>query len=142
MTDRYLHSYTSISILYLRIALKVDYAGICYSLLLIKSYNMDIRYCISNVFTVKECQSLGSPLHGQVHCPNGHIYGSSCSYSCHAGYTLTTGSSRICQHNSQFSGSEATCTGQFIQYMYLFISCSLYFSKNVSVCSSVRQSTT
>ena len=70
----------------------------------------NITYFSSSVMV---CNPLGSPLYGQVICTAGNIYGSRCSYSCHTGYILTTGSSsRTCQSNGVFSGSTARCAGK------------------------------
>ena len=58
-----------------------------------------------------QCGNLGSLLNGQVNV-DGNTFGSQANYSCSEGYVLNGNSTRMCQSDGQWSGSESTCEGQ------------------------------
>ena len=58
-----------------------------------------------------QCGNLSSPLNGQVNV-EGNTFGSQANYSCSEGYVLNGNSTRMCQSDGQWSGSEPTCEGQ------------------------------
>jgi len=65
-------------------------------------------YCIS--FVAIPCGNLSSPVNGLV-TVDGSTFGSQANYSCSEGYLLNGNSSRMCQADGQWSGSEPTCEG-------------------------------
>ena len=56
------------------------------------------------------CGNLSSPVNGLV-TVNGSTFGSQANYNCSEGYVLNGNSSRLCQADGQWSGSEPTCEG-------------------------------
>ncbi|XP_040279725.1 sushi repeat-containing protein SRPX isoform X1 [Bufo bufo] len=60
---------------------------------------------------VKRCAKLNAPENGYVKCSGaGDNYGSTCDYFCMGGYELQGSPARVCQFNSEWSGSEPTCS--------------------------------
>ena len=69
---------------------------------------------VTDVFlllTVVECRSLNAITNGQVNHSAGTTFGQTATYSCDTGYTLEGNSTRTCQANGMWSGSEPTCQG-------------------------------
>ena len=60
--------------------------------------------------TAVPCGNLSSPANGRVRI-DGSTFGSQANYSCSEGYVLNDNSSRMCQADGQWSGSEPTCEG-------------------------------
>ncbi len=58
-----------------------------------------------------ECDVLTDPANGQVNISSGTIFGSTATYSCNNGYTLSGSVSRTCGASGFWSGSEPTCEG-------------------------------
>ena len=58
-----------------------------------------------------QCGNLSSPVNGQVNV-EGNAFGSQANYSCSEGYVQNGNSTRTCQADGQWSGSEPTCEGQ------------------------------
>ena len=58
-----------------------------------------------------QCGNLSSPINGQV-STDGNTFGLQANYSCSEGYVLNGNSTRMCQSDGQWSGSEATCEGE------------------------------
>ena len=58
----------------------------------------------------QECGVPGSPANGQVDYRSQAV-GSVASYECDEGFTLVGESTRVCENNTQWSGSVPTCTG-------------------------------
>ncbi|XP_035660140.1 CUB and sushi domain-containing protein 1-like [Branchiostoma floridae] len=53
------------------------------------------------------CPTLSAPAHGSI--SGSHYYGDRVTFSCSAGYFLQGSSSRTCQSNRQWSGTQPTC---------------------------------
>ena len=58
-----------------------------------------------------ECGTLNATTNGQVNHSAGTTFGQTATYSCDIGYTLEGNSTRTCQANGMWSGSEPTCQG-------------------------------
>ena len=56
------------------------------------------------------CGTLNNPTNGQVNV-EGNTFGSESNYSCSEGYVLNGNSTRMCQADGQWSGSEPICEG-------------------------------
>ncbi len=52
------------------------------------------------------------PAYEMIDVPN-TTFGSTATYTCTEGYTLTGEATRTCQSNGMWSGSEPTCTRKF-----------------------------
>ena len=61
-------------------------------------------------FTAILCANLSHPLDGTV-AFDANIVGSQANYSCSEGYILNGITTRVCQADGQWSGSEPTCEG-------------------------------
>ena len=61
-------------------------------------------------FTAILCASLSSPLNGTV-AFDANTIGSQANYSCSESHTLNGTTTRVCQADGQWSGSEPTCEG-------------------------------
>ncbi|KAE8623070.1 hypothetical protein XENTR_v10005479 [Xenopus tropicalis] len=60
---------------------------------------------------VKRCPKLSSPDNGYIKCSGaGDNYGATCDYFCVGGYELQGSPARVCQFNSEWSGTEPTCS--------------------------------
>ena len=66
---------------------------------------------ISLNFTAILCANLSSPVNGTVSL-DANTVGSQANYSCSEGYTLNGTTTRVCQADGQWSGSEPICEGQ------------------------------
>ena len=62
-------------------------------------------------FTAILCANLSSPVSGTV-ILDANTFGSQANYSCSEGYTLNGTTTRVCQADGQWSGSEPICEGQ------------------------------
>ena len=59
-----------------------------------------------------KCEELENPANGVV-IVEGNKVGSSATYRCDDGFTLTGGDeTRVCQPNGEWSGMEPTCAGK------------------------------
>ena len=72
--------------------------------------------CINNrllqYFSIAvSCGNLSNPVDGEVRA-DGNTFGSQANYSCSEGYVLNGNSTRMCQSDGQWSGSEPRCEGQ------------------------------
>ena len=67
---------------------------------------MDIDFSIA-----VPCGTLNNPTNGEVSA-DGSTFGSQANYSCSEGYVLNGNSTRMCQADGQWSGSEPLCEGQ------------------------------
>ena len=61
--------------------------------------------------TAVHCGNLTDPANGQVNHTAGTTYGQTATYSCNTGYDLVGNSTRTCQAEGNWSGSEPTCEG-------------------------------
>ena len=62
-------------------------------------------------FTAILCANVSSPVNGTVMF-DANTVGSQANYSCSEGYILNGTTTRVCQADGQWSGSEPTCEGQ------------------------------
>ena len=58
-----------------------------------------------------DCGNLTNPANGQVSQAAGTTFGQTAVYSCNTGYNLVGDSTRTCQADGMWSGSETTCQG-------------------------------
>ena len=60
------------------------------------------------------CQLLVAPDNGMINCSLGDdgqaSLGDTCTFTCNSGYELSGNTSRSCQINGNWSGTESTCT--------------------------------
>jgi len=70
--------------------------------------------CVS--FVAVPCGNLSSPVNGLV-TVDGSTFGSQANYSCSEGYALNGNTTRECQADGQWSGSEPTCEGRSATYI-------------------------
>ena len=59
--------------------------------------------------TVVDCTTLNATINGQVSHLNGTTFRQTATYSCNTGYNLVGDSTRMCQADGMWSGSEPTC---------------------------------
>ena len=64
-------------------------------------------------FVVMDCGSLSDPTNGQVTFTT-TTEGSVANYTCDTGYDPVGDSTRTCQSDEQWSGSEPTCQSKFV----------------------------
>ena len=60
------------------------------------------------------CSTLSNQVNGQVSHTAGTAFGQTATYSCDTGYNLVGDSTRMCQANGIWSGSEPTCQGMLL----------------------------
>ena len=60
------------------------------------------------------CSTLSNQANGQVSHTAGTAFGQTATYSCDTGYNLVGDSTRMCQANGIWSGSEPTCQGMLL----------------------------
>ena len=63
--------------------------------------------------TAVDCGNLTHPAIGQVDHTAGTTFGQTATYSCNTGYNLVGDSTRTCQAEGIWSGSEPTCEGMY-----------------------------
>ena len=61
------------------------------------------------MYTVVDCGQLPAPASGQVDTSPSTTYNSMAAYSCDSGYMLSEETSRACQANGTWSGSQPEC---------------------------------
>ena len=61
--------------------------------------------------TTIDCGTLNDTTNGRVSHSAGTTFGQTATYSCDTGYTLVGDSTRTCQADGMWSGSEPTCQG-------------------------------
>ena len=64
--------------------------------------------------TAVDCGTPTNPANGQVSHTAGSTFRQTATYSCHTGYNLVGGSTRICQATGVWSGSPPTCQRMFV----------------------------
>ena len=67
------------------------------------------------------CGRVPSIQDGRVDFSGGTTFGSTITYFCNTGYTLTGDASRNCQANGTYDGSEPTCDCTYILYNETFM---------------------
>ena len=73
------------------------------------------------------CKKLSAPSNGKVFAPRNE-YGAKARYSCNPGYRLTLGDEqRQCQSDGTWSGTEPTCEGTQILFIFNFSASKLEF---------------
>ena len=86
-------------------------------------------YCSFVLFVAVQCSSLTSPQNGQV-TVTGLGVGSTASYICNSGFSLSTPTTRVCGSDGIWTGSDPICSG--MQFLDLLI-----FGKTWNETSSV-----
>ena len=66
------------------------------------------QHSINFVFTARDCGALMPPTDGSVEHPT-TTFMSTATYSCNSGFTVEGDSTRTCQANGTWSGSDPTC---------------------------------
>ena len=65
-------------------------------------------------FVLVRCPSLSDPSNGMITCSLGDdgvpSYEDICTYTCNTGYVLTGSSTRTCQSDGRWSGSNSVCS--------------------------------
>ena len=72
-------------------------------------------HCVCYIFT--GCERLPDISNGQVDL-SGRTVGSTTTYSCNKGFVLVGSSTRICQRNGQWSGSQPSCGRSWLQQTF------------------------
>ena len=62
--------------------------------------------------TVTDCDSLTKPDNGRVDTLNGTTFGSTATYTCDTGYTLSGSQSRICGADGNWTSFNPLCEGK------------------------------
>ena len=73
-------------------------------------HNLNLLACLVSV-TI-DCGPVPDIQDGRVDFSGGTTLGSTITYSCNTGYTLTGDANRTCQANRTYDGSEPTCEGE------------------------------
>ena len=73
-------------------------------------------HVLNSLYTVVDCGSLGAPFNGAVDTSSGTTFMKTATYTCNTGYAGNT--TRTCQADAIWSGSEPTCTRTF-DYNYV-----------------------
>ena len=84
------------------------------------------------------CSSLPNPDNGIIICSLGDngapSYGDTCSFTCNAGYELTSSDIRTCQSDGSWSGSDVVCSkGKLNNYMVASKMCIYYNNTHMYV---------
>ena len=77
-------------------------------------------YCIIILFisilrtnVAIDCAPLNDPNNGQVDTSSGCAYGSTATYTCHTGYTLSGSQPRTCGADGNWTLTEPSCNSMF-----------------------------
>ena len=62
-------------------------------------------------FTTVNCGLLTDPTNGQVDTSSGTTFGSTATYTCDTGYTLSGSQSRTCRADGNWTSTEPLCRG-------------------------------
>ena len=90
----------------------------CNAIMTSSRYN--ILHDIFLILTAVDCGNLTNPANGQVTHTAGTTFGQTATYSCNTGYNLVGDSTRTCQATGNWSGSELTCQGMLLHFVYLW----------------------
>ena len=89
------------------------------SLVQVRYHHLFITYTIAVAFVsppVVTCPTLTNR-NGAVNVPSNN-FGSTATYTCNTGYTINGDTTRMCQADGTWSGSEPTCQRESIQCGY------------------------
>ena len=71
-----------------------------------------IKLHYKSISTVSvDCGSLTDPTNGQVNTSSGTTFGSTATYTCDTGYTLSGSQTRTCGANGMWTPSKPLCEG-------------------------------
>lgn len=62
------------------------------------------------LITALLCPSIGDPIYGLIHCPEGQAFGVSCSFTCNPGYDMIGVDTVQCLSNQQWNNTLPFCT--------------------------------
>ena len=79
------------------------------------SYKSLVAYSISLTIKVVNCGPLTNPDNGLVDTFVGTIFGSTATYTCDTGYTLSGSQSRNCGADGNWTSSEPFCQGKYLR---------------------------
>ena len=66
------------------------------------------------IFLVNDCGPLNHPDNGQVDASSGTTFGSTATYTCDTGYTLSGSQSRTCGADGMWTSTQTYCEGNHI----------------------------
>ena len=67
------------------------------------------------ILSAVDCGPPPSPVNGHVSHPDGTTFRQTATYSCNEGYNLKEGSTRLCNAEGAWSGSEPTCQRMLLE---------------------------
>ena len=86
----------------------------------LQSYLLGTELNVSLLLTAVDCGTLTTPANGQVIYSGRTTFGHTATYSCHTGYNLIGGTTRMCQVRGTtgvWSGSAPTCHRMLLLFM-------------------------
>ena len=75
----------------------------------------------SLLLIVVDCGTLTNPANGQVNHTAETTFGQTATYSCDPGYNLVGDSTRTCQADGIWSGSDPTCLGMLLLELEYYV---------------------
>ena len=87
---------------------------------------------LATMLSIVHCPNLTEPINGMMNCSLGDdgvpSYEDTCSFMCNTGYNLTGNETRLCENDSNWTGSEVMCKQGNFQYRIL----------NLIMCAFIR----
>ena len=77
-------------------------------------YGLDCYSQTLQVPNIQDCGPLVNPENGQVNISSGTTFGSTATYTCNTGYTLSGPQSRTCGADGNWIFSEPFCEGMYM----------------------------
>ena len=104
-------------------------------------YFYALCYSICIMLYTVTCPYLMEPLNGRTSCsllyPSMVLYEDTCSFTCNTGYVLFGSSTRTCQSDGSWSGSEVICTqlaGNFTKITLIFLNGTFVYIYDIVKC--------
>ena len=80
---------------------------------------------MSCVYLVPTCRPLTAPDNGDIDCSLGGDVeanpGDTCNFTCDDDHVLRGSTTRICQHNGNWSGTNTTCTRGMVVILFVYL---------------------